>query len=300
MDIDGDANAAHRLRSNWGRWGKDDERGSLNLLTTDRVRLATRLVEHGRVVPMSRTIDPGSSATGDAEIVRIERRRYEEHPNAGAMVETYCCRFHGREWTHIDALGHVWDAPGMWNGRQPDTELDQHGSAWGDLLPTARGIVGRGVLFDVVSWRAGAFVTADRPVTADELGAIADAEALVPAPGDLLVVRSGRPEWEAANGAYATGDTRPGLDASVFDYLAETDCSVLISDMLDAKPHGLDRQWSVHAAIYLLGVHLVDNADLTEVAGVCAELGRHAFMAVLSPLPIRGATGSPVNPIAVF
>lgn len=292
--------ATYEGTSNWGRWGMQDQLGTLNLLDSERALAAIRLVRHGRVVALGRTIDPAEVQDEEARLDQVERRGYAEHPGAGAILETYTFRFHGAAWTHLDGLAHVWDAPGMWNGRDPDDEVETSGVLWADITHPARGMVGRGLLFDVVRWRSGELVTPETPITAREMSAIASFHSLQFEPGDMLVIRGGRPEWEARYGPYGSADTRPGLDSTVLDIMAESDCSVLISDMLDAKPHGLDRQWSVHAALYQLGAYLVDNADLTTLASSCHELAVREFMVVIAPLAIRGATASPVSPLAIL
>jgi hypothetical protein len=70
--------------------------------------------------------------------------------------------------------------------------------------------------------------------------------------------------------------------------------------MLDLMPNGYDIPWAVHAAIFAYGVALLDNAFLEGLAQACREEQRDEFMLVISPLRVKGGTGSPANPLAVF
>jgi len=93
---------------------------------------------------------------------------------------------------------------------------------------------------------------------------------------------------------------RPGLHASCLKFIRESDCSLLVWDMMDFEPNGYDIPWSVHAAIFAYGIGLLDNALLQPLAEACAEEGRYEFMLTVNPLRVVGGTGSPVNPIALF
>ena len=121
-------------------------------------------------------------------------------------------------------------------------------------------------------------------------------------PGDALVVYSGRENWNEVNPDWGTAGApaRPGLHASCLKFIRESDCCVLVWDMMDHSPNGYDLPWSVHGAIFAYGIGLLDNALLQPLAEVCAEEGRYEFMLTINPLRVVGGTGSPVNPIALF
>ena len=121
-------------------------------------------------------------------------------------------------------------------------------------------------------------------------------------PGDALVVYSGREKWnEAGNPLWGSDrDLRPGLHASCLRFIKESDCCVLVWDMMDHTPNGYDVPWSVHGAIFAYGIGLLDNALLQPLAETCAREGRYEFMLTINPLRVVGGTGSPVNPVALF
>jgi hypothetical protein len=87
---------------------------------------------------------------------------------------------------------------------------------------------------------------------------------------------------------------------SCLPFLREADAALLVWDMMDVRPNGFDLAFAVHAAIWALGMPLVDNALLEPLAMACAQEQRWEFQLLIAPLPIKGATGSPVNPIALL
>src|SRR5690606_21989904 len=154
--------------------------------------------------------------------------------------------------THIDALCHIWDHGQMWNGRDPDVEVTFDGSTWGGIEAWGDGLVTRGVLLDVPRHRSTDWVTQDDPVHGWELDELCRSRGIEVEPGDALVVYSGREAWEREFGRPWGGspgqpdDRRPGLHASCLEFLRDSDAAVLVWDMMDMYPDGLDLVWSVH------------------------------------------------------
>jgi hypothetical protein len=297
-----------RRRNNWGRWGTDDAKGAINLIDEAKRRQAAECVRSGRIVSLSLPlpVTPSSQNPHPAQhfMSRVERGE------GGAALDFLGVRAHGLQTTHIDALCHVWDVDGMWNGRRPDDEIGFSGARFGGIEAWADGIVTRGVLFDVPRFRGVPYVTVDEPVHGSELEAIAVGQGVDVGPGDALVVFSGRENYERAEGPWGgvpidgnpTGliHERPGLHASCLKYIRDTDASVLVWDMMDLTPNGFGLPWAVHAAIWAFGVALVDNASLKPLAEACHDEGRCEFLLSLAPLHLIGGTGSPVNPVAVL
>jgi kynurenine formamidase len=188
----------------------------------------------------------------------------------------------------------------MWNGRQPDDVVHPSGVRWGGIEQWGSGIVTRGVLLDVPRYRGDPYVTQHRPVHGEELAEICAAQSVEVRPGDALAVYSGREEWDRREASWGSGTSRPGLHASCLSFIRDSDCAVLVWDMMDMLPNGLELSWAVHAAIYAFGVALVDNALLDRLAGACARAQRYEFMFVAAPLPVDGGTGSPLNPLAIL
>ena len=97
-----------------------------------------------------------------------------------------------------------------------------------------------------------------------------------------------------------SGDLRPGLHASCLKFIKDSDCCVLVWDMMDHTPNGYGLPWSVHGSIFAYGIGLLDNSLLQPLAEACAEENRYEFMLTINPLHVVGGTGSPVNPVALF
>lgn len=290
---------------NWGRWGDDDELGTLNLVTDEKRRRAAALVRSGRMVSLARPF-PLQEAPNNPNPATLRTTRIERAPGAGSVVDDTTVGCHSTVSTHVDALCHLWDADGMWNGRDPDEVIRPEGVRFADVAAFAGGIVTRGVMFDVPRHRGVPYVTQEEPVTGAELWEIADRNGLAVEPGDAVVVCSGRESWDAANAPWGTGSldvassARPGLHVSCLPFLRDVDAGMLVWDMMDVRPNGFELAFAVHAGIWAFGLALLDNALLEPLARACEAEGRWEFQLCVAPLPIAGGTGSPVNPLALF
>lgn len=303
-----DAHHVLRNRSNWGRWGADDEMGALNLITPAKRLQAASLVRSGRPVSLSRPFP--KEPAGNVPRPALHYVETEDHAPGGAVIDFYGISYHGMGCTHIDSLCHVWAEDGIYNGRRPQDVIGFKGATFGQIDNWRDGIVTRGVLLDVPRFRGTPYVTQDEPVHGWELEEICQARGTRVTPGDALVICSGREAWGQAQGcpwgsaspAAAPGSplARPGLHASCLEFIRETDAAVLVWDMMDMMPNGLDLPWSVHGAIFSFGLALVDNALLEPLARICAQEDRTDFMFVTSPLRVEGGTGSPANPLAIL
>ena len=284
----------------WGRYGDQGSAGAINLITPQKRLEAVSLARNGRTVSLSRpwAVEPRAENPRPAQQFLFVMDRPHD---AGAAMDFYGVSYHGTATTHIDALCHVWDSEGMWDGKKPDETLSFNGANYGTVDAWSDGILTRGVLLDVPRHRGTDYVTLDAPVHGWELDEIAAAQGVEIRPGDAVMVYSGREKYAADHGGNWAGETaRPGLHASCLRFVRDSDISILGWDMMDASPNEYDLPWSVHGVIFAYGVALLDNALLEPLADACAEEGRHEFMLTINPLNVVGGTGSPVNPIAVF
>jgi kynurenine formamidase len=297
-------------RRNWGRWGDDDEIGAINLITPEKRVRAASLVRSGISFSLSRPFPTQPAPTNARPALHYMERHDRSPEGAGDCGDYYGVAYHGTNSTHIDAICHLWDGKGIYNGRQPDDVVGFSGASFGAIDGWRDGIVTRGVLLDVPGFRGTDYVTQDRPVHGWELQALCEAKNIRVEPGDAIVVYSGREKYGRGegrpwgSGARSTenqiGPDRPGLHASCLQFIRETDVSLLAWDMMDMYPYGVDLTWTVHGAIFAFGVALVDNCLLESFADACGELDRTDFMFVAAPLRVEGGTGSPLNPIAVL
>ena len=281
-----DANyaAMYRNRRNWDRWGSDDQVGAINLITDDKRAAAARLVRTGRTVSLSRTFEPPQHFMTKSTL-----------GNGGGYVMDYLgFIYHGNTVTHIDALCHIWDGDGMWQGRDHEDAITTQGAHFGDITHWKEGIITKGVLLDVPRHRNAPHVTADRPVEATELEDIARAQGVTIEPGDALLIHSG---WTAHRDNNA--EPGAGLHPSCAEFIRDHDVALLGWDLMDARgSSGLP--WPVHGVLFNFGVALLDNALLEPIATACMEENRYEFMFMLLPLNVARGTGSPANPVAMF
>ena len=289
--------------NNWGRWGNDDQRGTLNLITPEKRAAAVSLARSGRVVSLARDITP-QPALDYHMLYPVQRGESQ------AAVDYFGMIYHGHAVTHMDALCHVEYQGQMYNGRSFKDNISHAGASWGALDAWFNGVVSRGVLLDVASSREEGYVAVGKPVTPPDLDAAAERAGVQMERGDVVIVRSGRELYEAAvPGAipqisaqgFASVTTRPGLHIACLEWLREHDVSAIVWDLMDERPVGYEGfVFGVHLAIPLLGLCLIDNAALENLAAVCAEEQRYEFLFAAMPLRIAGSTGSPCQPIAVF
>ena len=279
--------AMYRDRRNWGRWGTDDQVGAINLITAEKRRAAAGLVQTGRTVSLSRTFEPPQhfmtkSALGSG---------------GGYVMDYLGFIYHGSTITHIDALCHIWDGDGMWQGRDPDAEITTQGAQFGDITHWKEGIITKGVLIDVPRHRGEPHVSIEQPVTGEELDAIARAENVTIESGDAMLVHSGWAAYLASDDDGSRG--RPGLHPSCAEFIRDHDVALLGWDLMDARADS-NLPWPVHGVLFNFGVALLDNALLEPVAEACPEENRWSFLFQALPLNVARGTGSPVNPIAMF
>jgi Putative cyclase len=286
-------------RRNWGRWGADDEVGAVNLITPEKRVRAASLVRSGRAVSLSREF-PKTPGPNNPTPAQHFMRQIDRGGGGGAALDYYGVSYHGQASTHLDSLCHVWNADGMYNGRNPHDEIGFDGANFGAITNWSTGIITRGVLLDVPRFRGEPFVSQERPIHGWELEDVVEAQGVTLEPGDALLVYGGREAWDRVNSTWGSGTSRPGLHASCLPFIRDNDAALLVWDMMDLAPNGYDIPWSMHGVIFAYGVGLVDNALLEPLAAACAAEGRYEFMLMVLPLVVVGGTGSPLNPIALF
>jgi len=247
--------------SNWGRWGPDDQLGTLNLMTPRTRLAAAALIRTGRVVPFAREM---SSTTPNLRDVTYRMKKYfDPLPEESGCIDEIGMTYHGFAVTHVDALCHIFTPEGregMYNG-YPTEDVTPNGARRLGIERLGEvGIVGGGVLLDVAELRGG-------PLEVGE--------------GDVVLVRNG-------GGARNTYQRGTGLHASCLPWLRARGVAVLSSDS-DSDVHpplaGFAR-WTEPMHMVLipyLGMPILDNTDLDALAGACAEEGRWAFFVSVAP-----------------
>ena len=281
--------------NNWGRWGHDDQRGTVNLITPAKQTAALTLARKGRTVSLARNIGP-------QPVLMYHATFPSKRERVDVVLDRFDLVYHGFTITHIDALCHVaWDGE-LYNGRPFADSVTAAGATWCPIDPLFDGITTRGVFLDVAAGRAEGYVTVGEPVTPKELDAVAARAGVTVQPGDAVVVRSGNEAFLKAHPDWVPRvSPHPGLHISCLEWFREKDIAAIFWDMMDERPSGYPGfGMSAHLAIPFLGLALVDNTDPERLARVCAEEGRNEFLFAATPIRLMGSTGAPAHPIAIF
>jgi len=286
----------------WGRWGEDDDRGALNLLTPERVIRAAALVQDGLSVPCGRRLgtEPAVDNPNPALHHMLHAGDFAATQKGFQWAADFVgVAFHGNSVSHIDALSHVFVDGRMYNGASA-AEVTSVGARRSSIEVAEGGIVGRGVLFDIPRLRGVDWLEPGDAIFKDEL----DDAGVNVEQGDIVLVHTGRDRRRDALGPWNTYvDGLAGLDPECARWLHDKDPSVLGSDGVSDVMPAADLEWPIPihmCALVGMGIHLLDNLRLDLLADACAGRGRWEFLFVVAPLHIGGGTGSPVNPIAIL
>jgi kynurenine formamidase len=286
---------------NWGRWGAEDERGALNLITPGVRQKAVATVREG--VPVSCAL-PLNTEPSDQNVNPVVHHmvRAGDLPDATGSADYIAIAPHGMAHTHLDALCHIFYRGQMYNGF-PAAAVTSVGATRNAITAGQDGIVSRGVLLDVPLSQGRDWLEPGEAIHPEHLEAAERAAGIRVEEGDILLVRTGRWRRFAQAGAWNGRETLAGLHASCLPWLRERGVALLgcdgISDVLPSGVEGV--RLPIHSvAIPALGLHLIDNAYLEDVAAACAERRRWEFLLTVAPLKLQRGTASLVNPIALF
>jgi kynurenine formamidase len=284
--------------SNWGRWGKDDELGTLNLVTPAKRKQAAALVKEGFSVSLARN----ASATKEIDNpCPIEWAMTTDTPGMVMDRIAYPC-IHGPGTTHLDSFAHVFFDGKMWNGDSKTLVTKEGGAAKNSILTMKNGIVTRGVLYDIPRLKGVDYLEPGTRIFPEDLEAWERKTGVKVSPGDAFIVRWGKWARRARVGPWANDDAA-GLDNSCIPWLKNRDVALLGWETAgySPQPPGDIPKSSLHNFVLeILGVHILDRGDFEALSEAAAVRNRWDFMLMIGPLPIPHGTGSPVNPIAIF
>lgn len=286
---------------NWYRWGADDEVGAGNLLDDKAVKRAMRVVSRGHVVSLARPLGPRTPVPRHRRpVARFMDRTPGDYPEqAGRSAFCYAedtLLTSSHAGTHIDALAHVWADGVLYNGHAAEMTQSLRGAQRCGAEKLAP-MVTRGVLLDLVP-SGELSLEAGTGVTAAALDEAYTAAGIEPESGDAVILRTGWWDRHQDNpDQYFAAE--PGLTVESAAWLAERNAAVVGADncAIELMPFPAGETFPVHLLlIQQHGIPLIENLDL----GALARLGVTEFMFVAAPLPLTGATGSPLNPLAVI
>ena len=287
-----------RQVSNWGRWGNDDERGALNLITPEKRRQAAALVKQGISV---------SLAKSDRGFIQHQFTTPTGAPQL--FGGSYQLPGHNDNQTHIDALCHVWFEGTAYNGFTPDQVIGEQGCEKLGLSSYMGGIVTRAVLVDLPRLKGVPYLEPTTPVYSEDLEAWEENVGVKISSGDALLVRFGRWVRDAEYPEHPNTMTQltkvgqAGLHPSVGPWLKERDVALVGQDggagVFPSAVPGYIAPFSI-VATTAMGVPLIVAMDLDEAAATAARLNQWDFEFIVGPLQFPAGTGSAVHPIAVF
>ena len=299
---------ADRVR-NWGRWGDDDEIGTLNLVDGEAVRRGAAAVRTGTRFSLAVRLDEHSPQIGSIPgrvnplhaMVAINTE-YQGSPD-GFCTSDDIVTMGLQAATHWDALAHVSYGGRLYNGF-PSSSITAEGGAVRCGISRVKSLVSRGVLLDVARALGRERLEPGHGITPAELDAAVDAAGVALAPGDVVLVRTGNMQvFKARDRQTYTGGHQPGLTMATALWFHERDVAAVATDTVAFEVYPGARD-DVLFPLHLLdlrdmGMTQGQNFDLEALAADCADDGRHEFLLEASPLPFTGACGSPVNPVAI-
>ncbi len=303
-----DMRSVYESVKNWGRWGEEDERGALNLITPAKLCEAAAAVVTGESVScaLELAVHPSVENPNPALHMMIQAGDDCLIPEVGfeTVMDFVGVAFHGMATSHLDALCHVFVDGQMYNGFSKE-EVKSTGARRGSVMAAKGGIVSRGVFLDIPRLLGVPWLEPTATITVDQLEAAEAAQGVRTTEGDILLVGTGRDARRRAEGPWSPiGEGLAGLHSECVPWLHERGVSVLGSDgVSDALPGSGIPGWAMpihQCALVAMGVHLLDNLRLEELAEACVRQQRWFFQFLVAPLRLEKATGSPVNPIAVF
>lgn len=311
--VDERIDALARELSNWGRWGADDQLGTLNLVTPEKRLEAAQCVETGEAISLALELRAGvPQAPGSPRLnpqhfmVETGTDAVSKQGPAAYADDVLTMSIHAA--THWDALSHVFHRGRMYNDR-PCSDVTSDGARMNSIVPVSRRMVTRGVLVDVARAKGVDALPADHEVTVAELEAALDAQGVDARPGDALLVRTGHLGRIAAASAWSefteAGDRlplEPGIGAECLRWLHEHGVAAVACDNWAVEQLAADNpgRLPVHeVGIVHMGLLLGEIFELDGLAEACAADGRYAFLLTATPLPVRGGVGGAVNPVAI-
>ncbi len=301
-----DMRALGREVSNWGRWGSDDERGTTNLITPDRVVAAAGLIRSGQVFHLGIPLDSDGPQPGGARInpIRLMSENGQEQvlPGGFKWADDYVF-MPLQAGSQYDSLAHVHYDDQLYNGHS-GSGVTVKGADKCGIHTQAAGIAGRGVLLDVARVRGVDWLEAGTAIGPDELAAVADAQGVTVGSGDILLIRTGwRKKFLADRDAATFMAGEPGLSLSCATWLRERDVAVVGSDnwavevMPGENPGGA---FELHMVLIRdMGLTLAEMLDFEDLAEACAADGHYDFFYAGPPLQFTRGVGSPINPLAI-
>jgi kynurenine formamidase len=284
--------------SNWGRWGKTDQLGTLNLITSAKMKQAAALVSEGHAVSLARNTDTHTTPDNQNPFKHEMKVGVDGEFN----MDDHSIFFHGFGHTHFDALSHAYYKGQMYNGF-PQSAAKSTGMEALAVTADKNGIFTRGVLIDIAWLRNVPYLDTNALIYPEDLDAWEKKTGTHIESGDAVFVRTGRWARRAKTGPWDIGSASAGLHASCARWFHQRNIALLGGDTAnDAIPSRIPGvNFPLHQLLLVaMGTPMLDQCDLEDLAAAVVARHRQTFLLTVAPLRVTGGTGSLVNPVAMF
>jgi kynurenine formamidase len=292
---------------NWGRWGDDDELGTINFITDDAVKAAAGEIKTGKRLTLGIPMDENGPQIGampgrtnpEREMVLVDQPLDGDPTNFTTSDDRVSMGI--QACTHWDALSHVSYEGKLYNGI-PSSVITEKGAArlGIDKIKT---IVGRGVLLDVARAKGVDRLEGGYPITGADLDEACKLGKITMRSGDIVLLRTGQMQLFLAGNREEYGVPASGPSLQTVEWFHDHEVAAVATDNITFEVYPSEREDAM-LAVHLL--HLVDmgmtqgqNWNMEELSADCAEDGRYTFFLDASPMPFTNAVGTPVNPVVI-
>ena len=295
--------------SNWGRWGDDDQRGTLNLITPEVVRRGLAAARTGRTFSLALPFDqtgPQWDNVHMPERINPELRTHTVNVAFTGDTRDFTTsddsfRMGSQAVTHWDAIAHVGYEGKLYNDT-PDDVVSADGARRLGVEHFGP-VVTRGVLLDVARAHGVDHFDDNYAITGDDLERAAGAAGVVVESGDALLVRTGHMHFLRRGDKQRYSMPSPGLSTKSIAYLRDHDVAAVATDTMTFEVYPCEDPavfMPVHM-IQLRDIGLVQGQNwfLDDLAADCADDAQYDFLLVAPPLPLTRAVGAPVVPVAI-
>ncbi len=302
---------------NWGKWGPDDEWGTINYVGDEERKAAAALVKKGQVFALGLNFDSDGPqnglfggrwnpihtmlATGTDAVAGKQTVPGKKYPSQYADDAVSLPLQCGTQW---DSLAHVFNSDKMWNGYDA-TLVGANGAEKNAIHKMRNKMVGRGVLLDIARWAGVDSLDDGTAIDAEDLDACAKAQGVEIKRGDFVVYRTGHMERcleSGVWGGYAGGEA-PGVSFHTCEWMHDMEIAAICADTWGCEviPNETDDVFQPWHWIVIpqIGITMGEIFYLKDLANDCAEDNVYEFMFVAPPLPITRGVGSPINPQAI-
>jgi kynurenine formamidase len=280
---------------NWGRWGADDQLGSVNLITAAKRKQALSLAKTGQTISLVH-----NPITDKAE---DNNSPFEQTMLPGFNMDRYAVSYHGYAHSHMDALCHILYKDQTYNGYARAIVNTEKGCTKLGIDNLKNGLITRAVLLDIPRLKGVPYLEPGTAIYQDDVEAWEKMAGVRIEPGDVILLRTGRWARREKLGPWNVGRNAAGFHSSIIPFIKTRGVAIVGSDAAsDVTPSMVEGvALPIHTLlITALGVNILDNQDLEAVAELAAKLKRWEFMITINPMPVTGGTGSPMNTLATF